>query len=140
MTKHQALLDWLRENGYPETEAEDIAATRCGDDSLCEAHGHEYLVLTDDEADQRCADYIKDSLWAFNPEFLAAYMPDGVDSDVLRILQEKCEGANSALLKMCTDLDGLIRDATGCDGRGHFLAGYDGEENEAGEFYIYRTN
>ena len=26
------------------------------------------------------------------------------------------------------------------DGRGHTLATYDGEEVEAGEFYIYRTN
>lgn len=33
-----------------------------------------------------------------------------------------------------------VADAIRCDGRGHFLSQYDGEEVEAGEFFIYRLN
>lgn len=118
---------------------EDVTETRYDPDTF-EAEGGEFLVLTDSEADERVTEYIKDTLWAFNPEFLAAYMPEGVDADVLKVIQEKCESANPALLKMCTDLQGLISDAIGADGRGHFISSYDGEESEVGEFYIYRTN
>jgi hypothetical protein len=31
-------------------------------------------------------------------------------------------------------------EAISADGRGHFLSGYDGNENEQDGFYIYRTN
>lgn len=114
------------------------------DDETYETSEGEYLVLSEAEADERVKAYIRESLWAFNPEFLAAYMPDGVDADVLRILQEKCEGANEALFNMVTDFDAVVDDAVGCDGRGHFLAHYDFEEHEAqinGEwFYAYRVN
>jgi hypothetical protein len=33
----------------------------------------EYLVLTDDEADDQTAEYIKDSLWAFNTNFIMGW-------------------------------------------------------------------
>lgn len=29
----------------------------------------EYLVLTDDEADDKVKEYIKETVWAFNPTF-----------------------------------------------------------------------
>jgi hypothetical protein len=111
------------------------------DESLYTLANEEYLVLTDSEADERTADYIRETLWAFNPSFLCNYLPKGVTEDVVRILQDKCEGANEPLLAMVDDrLDDLIQDAIGADGRGHFVNNYDGEEHEAGEYFIYRVN
>lgn len=110
-----------------------------------ERGSEEYLVLTDHEADERAKEYIKDTLWAFNASFLEGYMPDGVDEDTIKIIQEKCESANPAIIKLvCDNLDSLINDAIGCDGRGHFMSSYDGEEWEVTidgvTYYIYRIN
>ena len=38
------------------------------------------------------------------------------------------------------DWEAVINKAIGIDGRGHFIATYDGEENEVGEYFIYRLN
>lgn len=114
-------------------------------ENLFQAEGEEWLVLTDDEADQLCSDQIKETIWAFKSSFLEGYVPEGVDADTLRIIQEKCEDANPALLRLIgSNLDQLIEDAMGCDGRGHFLSGYDGDEYEqefAGQtWFLYRLN
>ena len=37
-------------------------------------------------------------------------------------------------------MDEFIEDAISSDGRGHFLSPYDGEENEEGDYFIYRIN
>lgn len=114
---------------------------RRSDDAYFEVASRQYLVLDDDEAEERARDYIRQSLWAFRPEFLSSYTPRGVGTDVLRLLQEKCEDSNDALLALVGDrFDDLASDAIGADGRGHFLATYDGNEGERGGFYIYRTN
>jgi hypothetical protein len=112
------------------------------DDCLFEVGSREYLVLTDDEADERAADYIKDSLWAFNSSFLASYcdMPE----EMFKAVQDKCESSNDAVLQ-CVEradggLKGFIEEAVAADGRGHFMSSYDGEENEEGDYFIYRTN
>lgn len=105
--------------------------------------GHsEYRVFEDAEADQACKECIEDLLWAFRPEFLAPYMPKGIEADTIRAIQgERFEDANEPLLALVGDeLERLVQDAIGADGRGHFLSGYDGEEREMGIFYIYRTN
>lgn len=102
----------------------------------------EYLVLTDSEADEKCAEDIKNSLWAFNANFLAAHLKDGIEQDVVEAIQgnNKCESNNAAILSLIDDIDHLISDAIAADGRGHFLSSYDGEEHEQGELFIYRTN
>ena len=105
--------------------------------------GHEeYMILTDDEADEKVAEYIKETVWAFNPSFLSCH--SGIDEDVFKLLQEKCESANEAILKLIKDFDHFVEDAIASDGRGHFLSGYDGEENDHEHdnetYYIYRTN
>ena len=103
--------------------------------------GEEYMILTDDEADEKVAEYIKDSVWAFNPSFLSCH--SGIDQDVFKLLQEKCESANEAILKLIKDFDHFVEDAVASDGRGHFLSSYDGYENEQEldneTYYIYRT-
>lgn len=104
--------------------------------------GEEYMILTDDEADEKVAEHIKDSVWAFNPSFLSCH--SGIDQDVFKLLQEKCESANEAILKLIKDFDHFVEDAVASDGRGHFLSSYDGYENEQEHdnetYYIYRTN
>jgi len=102
----------------------------------------EYAIGTDSEADAAVAENIKDSIWAFNASFLASFT--GLPEEMFSGMQDKCEGANDAFLT-CVEraeggLDAFISEAVSADGRGHFLSGYDGEENEEGEFYIYRTN
>ena len=98
----------------------------------------EYMVLTEDEADDKVKEYIKETVWAFNPTFIADH--SFIDQIVIEKLQEACESANEALLKLIKNFDDFVEDAVRCDGRGHFLAGYDHNENEQGDFYLYRTN
>lgn len=112
------------------------------------AGGTQYLVLSDDEATLQAYAHIRDSVWAFRPEFLAKYVPMPVKA--IQKLQELCEDANPALLAML-DQAGKFKqfadDAIAADGRGHFLSNYDGKEavvasdSVAGDgqsFYIYR--
>ena len=106
-------------------------------------HGdREYLVLEDEEADKRAEEYIKDTAWAFKPSFLSAHT--GIDEDVFKILSEKCEDSNDAVLSMIKDFDHFVSDAISSDGRGHFIATYDNDESieeiNNTEYFIYRTN
>ncbi len=112
-------------------------------DSHFEHGTREYLVLTDSEADKMASEQIGESLWAFNPSFLAG--ETGISQDVFEAIQknDKCESNNPAIASIIASTCGLssfVESATGADGRGHFLSSYDGEENEEGEFFIYRTN
>lgn len=98
-----------------------------------------YKVLTDDEADEAAAEYIKQALWAFNADFLAG--ETRLPSEVFEALSEKCESANEALAAIIEQTCGMkdfVETAVGCDGRGHFMNSYDGDENECEGYYIYR--
>lgn len=127
----------------------------CEEDEISEGYDEctfeygkqEYLVLTEEEADERCKDYILDTLWAFNTSFLTNYISCGnkyEDKDLeksLVTLQELCETSNVVIkLLVGNRIDELIEDAISTDSRGVFLASYDGEEIEEGNYYIYRTN
>jgi hypothetical protein len=124
-------------------EVNDISIARYGDNTF-DAEGGEYLVLTDCEADELAAERIIESLWAFNAEFISSHTKHGFDDVQLSAIKEMqgrlCESANSIVEALIVDLDQFILDAISCDGRGHFISSYDGDENESGEFYIYRTN
>lgn len=101
-----------------------------------------YWVLTDAEADDLCADQIKDQLWAFRASFIASHTRNGLNSQCIRALEkmqgELCEDAGPIIEALIEDMDRFISDAISADGRGHFLASYDGDEHESGEFFIYR--
>ncbi len=102
-----------------------------------------YEVLTEDEAEQAASDAIKESLWAFNADFLSG--ETGLDSQVFEEIQknDRCESNNPAIASIIVGtcgMDVFVQSAISADGRGHFLSTYDGEENEVGEFFIYRTN
>ena len=105
-----------------------------------------YIVLTDEEADEMAANYIKESLWAFNADFIIQHskLPYDAKEMIEGYQREKCESANETIEALIDDIDDFIADAISADGRGHFMSSYDGNENEetidGQTFYIYRIN
>lgn len=134
MTKEQALAKFL------ECEVTDLKEGY--QEGAFEFGREEYLVLTDSEADEKAKEAILNSVWAFNKSFLDAHSEAiaEIDEKSFSTLQEGCESVNKAFIKMIDDVDHFVDDAISCDGRGHFLSGYDSEENQEGEYYIYRVN
>ena len=107
----------------------------------------EYAIGTDEEADQACAEYVHDSAWAFNASFVLSEcgLPSDLEEAIQTFQSEKCESANDAivaLIEKTCGMDEFVKAAISADGRGHFLSGYDGNENDSedGAFVIYRTN
>ena len=112
------------------------------EDAQHEIDMEDTLVLTDKQADEWVREDIEEMVWAFTPSFLQAHT--GVTADAIEKIQEMCEGANEPLKAMIKDFDWFVEDAVRCDGRGHFLASYDHEENHVQiddiDYYIYRRN
>jgi len=132
-TKIQTMAEFLEcDVDQVDVETYDKNAFSCGSLS------GEYLILTDEEADQSAEDYIKDSVWAFNPSFLASHT--GIDEEIFEMLQDKCESSNEVITNSIKDMEEFIADAIWADGRGHFISSYDGEEEELNDFFIYRIN
>lgn len=131
-----------------EVKVEDIETTTYDHYGLTvyKVDGEEYAVGTDEEADAAVADYIKDSAWSFNADFLASQTD--LPEEVYRAMQDKCEDSNDAVSKLIEKTcgwDDFVAEAIRYDGRGHFLSGYDGEEIEVADetdhkvaFYAYK--
>ena len=113
--------------------------------------GAEYEVLTDSEATEKAKEYILDSLWAFNADFILRHSAnyetltnDEYDSalDALKQAQERgAESLNGLVRCLIQDMDDFIADAICEDGLGHFIAFYDGAEIELdGGLFAYRVN
>lgn len=113
-----------------------------------------YLVLDDDEADEKVIEQCKNDLWAFKSSFIMSWLPDrnimyefeyeSLQKSIDQAQENLCEGANSLIQRLLGDnVEDMINDAIGCDGRGHFLSLYDGseydEEVDGETYYIYRT-
>jgi hypothetical protein len=103
----------------------------------------DWVLLDDDGANDMVKDYIRESLWAFNPEFLAG--ETGLSVEVFRAIQanDQCESNNEAIEAMVQATCGvqsLVDSAISADGRGHFLSSYDGNEYEVGGYFLYRMN
>lgn len=121
------------------------------EENLC---GDEFLVCDEGGKQDALEENIKESLWAFNAEFIVDHMSARKTmsykecqdiTKALREMQEKlCESANPLVMSMITNIDRFIEDAVNTDGAGHFLNTYDGEEHEftfEGEvYYVYRVN
>ena len=141
--KAQALADFL------EVGLEEITEGVCYDNSLA-CNGAEYMVLTEEQADARAREEILNSLWAFNADFIIEHCRNCDDMDYdefnsavesLRHAQENCcENASGLVRALIADIDEFVEDAINADGRGHFIAGYDGVENEQDGYYIYRVD
>lgn len=117
-------------------------------------YDEEYLILTNEEAEEMARDYIIEMLWSFKTDFLMDHM-DAVDSlntrereDFKKLLEkiqcDLCEGVNPIVSALVGDnIDNLIEDAIEADGRGWFIGQYDGSEDsieyDGVDYYIYRT-
>jgi len=129
---------------------DDITETRHTEN--CFEYGRdEYLVLTDEEADEAVKESIKDSLWAFNADFICNVcdLPSELEDGIRAAQEKQCESANDWILRLVEKqcgIDRFVEQAVSADGRGHFLSSYDGEENEVAVekdgqkeyLYIYR--
>lgn len=117
-------------------------------DCVWEYGNQEFMVGTDEEADEHAKEYILDTVWAFNADFIIEHSSaldfDEASEKVVKAIAEQYESGNEAMKKLIDDLDEFVEDAISADGRGHFLAGYDGEENvetvNGTDYYIYRIN
>ena len=128
----------------------DIANVKFDIYKTFEAEGGEYLVLTDAEADLEVKNRIKEDLWAFRSSFIVSHVKNyanlsqkqvEVMEEALEKMQAKlCEGANPIVEALIDNMSRFIDDAVEADGRGHFLASYDGDEAETKNFFIYRIN
>jgi len=126
---------------YLDIEEEDMEIVWGGE--AVEADGGEYRVFTDSEADRACRSYIRDTLWAFNADFLIGFtnLPNDAVEMISNFQESKAEDSNEAIYSLVEDkFNSLVKDAILSDGRGHFLSPYDGEEIEEGDFFIYRYN
>lgn len=103
------------------------------------ADGSEWLVLTDEEADEKTEEEIKEMLWAFRPKFIIEHM----EQEEILSMTLKTRLAKPIIYALVGGEDGIdnfISDAIDADGRGHFLSYYDGEEKETENFFVYRLN
>jgi hypothetical protein len=119
------------------------------EDSLFSYDGGEYLVLTDEESTKLVRARIRDSLWAFNIDFISHYCDalnvSNVRNEFLNMQSKLCEDCNELIYALVENkYEQFVHDAIWTDGRGHFLSFYDGEESEIetddGTFYVYRVN
>jgi len=153
----RAFEDWHQyahgEGKNPETvESRFLEYVQSECSPLSEDLDDDYLVLTDEEADEQTQQYIADSLWAFRSSFICGFLglSSRVESALEKMQRELCEDANEIIAALIGDrIEEFTQDAISADGRGHFLATYDGHEHEinlfdvTGQneyFYIYQTN
>ena len=113
-----------------------------------------YIVLTDEEADERAKANMRETLWAFQPSFLSSYVPalssDAAQKAWSELAGRMCEGANPIVEGMLgSRIDEFMDDAIRADGRAHFMNTYDDREEEvtvtdpdgvSHTLYVYRMN
>lgn len=125
-------------------------------ENIFEVWEQEYLVLTEQEADDAIAKQIaEDELWLFYPEWIMKHtlLRDGMqfeDSEHKAILQaftaiqermmEMSHPMLKGLIEATCGMPSFVAEAIAHNGRGHFLAPYDRDEKRQGDFYIYRMN
>jgi len=117
------------------------------DDNTYCIDGDEYIVYTEKQAFDACANSIKNSLWFINAEFIEDYIGyDDYDNtiDIIRSIQNsKGEYCNEFLLSIIESkkdgLDGFVDYFIKVDCSGSILSPIDGEEIELeNNLYAYR--
>jgi len=128
---------------FLQVKIDDLTATKY-DENNFEIGEKEYMILTEEEAQEKAKEYILDSIWAFNADFIIEHSKvldfDDASQSIIKAIQEQCENGNEAMKKLIDDIDTFIEDAINADGRGHFMNSYDGNEAQEGEYFIYRIN
>lgn len=113
------------------------------DGTNCRVQGIYYIAGDDDEMLIAVIEEIRNSLWAFNPSFLAS--KTGLSTLVFEALQPQCENSNDAIESLVESKGGIepfVESAVAADGRAHFLNRYDGNELSVNingtTYYAYR--
>lgn len=105
-----------------------------------------YVIHTDAGANAALKENIADRLWAFRAGFLAdcTDLPEEVFKTMLETM---CENANPAVRRIVDATCGLnyiVKTAESIDGRGAYLAEYDGNEIEilvrGKPYFVYRID
>lgn len=134
--------EYMMHNGQPGDTFADWVKETC----LPFMPDDNYVVMRDEEADAAALEYVRESVQYFSASFLAGFLD--LDVEIIEAIQGvNEEKARVALLALLGDrLDDFVDEAISCDGRGHFLASYDGNEFEFnardyghGYFFVYRT-
>jgi len=114
-----------------------------------------YRVLTESERTEIAVEYIKDTLWAFLPSWIAWWMErngqlkDGEDVDtmteIIKATGDMFEAGNAIRARLIGDVEKFALDAIEEDGHAHWISSYDDLEHEftapdGTKLFIYRTN
>lgn len=148
--RKEALANYL---GMEKPE-KDLIQKDISQDNVYTVGRSEYLVLTDEEANDKAREEIEHSLWAFNPEFILRHNENCSSMDnweydaAIEALKEaqgkSCENLNGLVRCLISNMDEFVEDAIMEDGRGHFVAFYDGREEiqevDGTDYYIYQVN
>jgi hypothetical protein len=119
--------------------------------------GSEFLIVDEEGRAAALLEHVKETLWAFNSSFimnhlkteikdnLSDYEYDQLEKSIQHIQEKLCEGANTIIKALISDVEELASDAAAHDGHGPYLSNYDGNEIEytdenGNELYIYRLN
>ena len=139
--KKEALIEFLKNEYQEEIKEEEVTTATYNKNIFC-FYDKEFLILTDEEAEEEAKKEIKFTLWAFNSDFIIEHSKIEYSDRVCEILRnmqsELCEGCQEFIEALIEDFDEFCEDAIQADGRGHFLSYYDGAENEQNGFFIYR--
>lgn len=108
---------------------------------LLPCDGSEWAVTNSSgELETACKEYIRQTIWAFNADFLACHIDGLTAEDVNNLRGDKCEDINEAFYKLLDDFDSFAEDAISADGIGHLMGSYDGELREWGDVFAIRIN
>lgn len=129
---------------YEETEHGKITESKY-EENCFECDGAEFLVLTDDEAEQKAYENIEDSVWAFKSEFIhkhSIFQGNNRENElkVIKAISSLCENGNEPMKCIIHNFENFVDDAIEQDGRGCYIADYDFKEYEEDGFYIYRIS
>lgn len=100
----------------------------------------EYRFIHTDEIDSIQKEELLSDLYVlgnFTPWFIADIT--GLDMDTIEKAQ-KSESFELLGALMAKNIDEVQENYSRTDGYGHHFAIYDGQENEAGNYYVFRTN
>jgi len=94
-----AVYDFIKEWVYSDVKFDDVTPEEHNEDgnNYDYADG-EYCALTEDEADEKASEYIKDYLWSFNADFILEHsiLPQDNEGSLkaIKAIQEQYEDGN----------------------------------------------
>jgi hypothetical protein len=99
------------------------------DGHIVTIEGTDYIILDEEEVQERMEEHLKETASYFNFSFLSS-MTD-LPEEVFEALIDKNEAVYKLIVQTC-GVAAFIEECISVDGAGHFLNSYDGEEYELG--------